>query len=457
MSADLHITEHGRALDAATFADAMAGFGLTPGARIAVGVSGGGDSMALVRLMADWAGARQIDIKAVTVDHRLRAEAAAEARQVTAWLEPLAIPHSVIAWEDGARETRDRSPQKAARDARYGLMAAWCAGEGRSHLFLAHHADDQVETFLIRLTRGSGVSGLAAMAPLAALNTVHGPILLARPLLGFAKADLAAVCRDFGQPWIEDPSNANAASTRVRFRQAARLLEEEGLTRARLLETVGHLQRAREALDQAAVHLIRTATAWDHFGAVRLGLKAWCAAPEEVALRALSRLLTAASGHVYGPRFESLTRLARQMRSGPWRDATLHGCFIAREGDCIVIHREAAQVNHTCAVNAGETIIWDGRFRIRMPENSSGGPFRIAPWTVEELPSAQASQGADVPRRLRATLPAVYDSVGLAYVPHAGFARDDLAANGAQAPEVACIPALSLAAGPQPLEESAIS
>jgi tRNA(Ile)-lysidine synthase len=439
VSTDLHLTEPSRVLDADIFADAMAAFGLKAGARIAVGVSGGGDSMALVRLLAPWARARDIDIKAIT--------------------------HTVLAWEEGAQERKDRSPQKAARTARYGLMAACCAAEGRSHLFLAHHADDQVETFLIRLTRGSGVSGLAAMAPLAALNTAQGPVLLARPLLSFAKADLTAVCRDLGQSWIEDPSNTNAAATRVRFRQAARLLEEEGLTRARLLETIGHMQRARTALDAAAAHLIRTATAWDHFGAVRLVLKAWRDAPEEVALRALSRLLTAASGHVYGPRFESLTRLARQMSTGPWRDATLHGCVIARDGDCIVIHREAAQVDHVCVVKAGETVIWDGRFRICVPEkitderNSemSWGPFRIAPWTGEDFASADALMAAEVPRRLRATLPALYDSFGAAFIPHAGFVRGDLAAAGAKAPEVACIPALSPAAGPQPLEDFVMS
>ena len=227
------------------FARVMAPFAIAAGARIAVAVSGGADSMALTRLLSAWAGAHGVNLAAVTVDHRLRAEAAAEARQVAGWLEPLGIAHTTLIWEQGAQEAKGRSLQKAARDARYGLMAAWCAAEGRSHLFLAHHADDQVETFLIRLTRGSGVSGLAAMMPATTLGTAGGSVVLARPLLGFAKADLLAVCRTLNQPWIEDPSNTNTASARVRFRQAARLLEEEGLTRGRLLETVGHMQRAR--------------------------------------------------------------------------------------------------------------------------------------------------------------------------------------------------------------------
>ncbi len=451
MSLGTSATLQDNTLGEEAFARVMAPFGIARGARIAVAVSGGADSMALTRLLAAWAGARGVDLAAVTVDHRLRAEAAAEAVQVAGWLAPLGIVHTTLAWEQGPQEPKNRSMQKAARDARYGLMAAWCVGGGRSHLFLAHHADDQVETFLIRLTRGSGVSGLAAMMPATALGTAGGSVILARPLLGFAKADLLAVCRTLNQPWIEDPSNTNMSSTRVRFRQAARLLEEEGLTRGRLLETVGHMQRARAALDQAASQLMRTATAWDEYGAVRLSLSAWCAAPDEIALRALSRLLTCAGGQVYGPRFESLTRIARALRSGPWRDATLHGCVIVREPDCILIHREAAPIDHVVSAKAGETIVWDGRFRIKLPVNMPYGPWRIASWTPED----SLAPLQDVAHRLRTTLPAVYDSFGMAALPHAGAVRDDLAAAGVEPLDVACIPALNTLLGVPPAEDPA--
>lgn len=413
----------------------MAPFSLKAGARIAVAVSGGADSMALTRLLAAWAGEAGVDLAAVTVDHRLRAEAAAEARQVAEWLVPHGIRHMTLAWEDGP-ESSTRSPQKAARDARYRLLADWCLQENRSHLFLAHHADDQAETFLIRLTRGSGVSGLAAMAPLTRLG---GGILLARPLLAFTKADLADVCRGLGQPWLEDPSNENRAATRVRFRQAARLLEDEGLSRERLLDTVAHMQRARAALEQAALQLLATAAAWDQFGAVRVSSRAWAAAPEEIGLRALAHLLTAAGGQTYGPRFESLTRIASQMRKGPWRDSTLHGCFIARDADCFVIHREAAQIDHVAGAAPGKPVLWDGRFRVTLPAGITGGPFRIAAWTGAEM----REKLPDVPARLRASLPAVCDSLGLAAVPHAGYMRADLAHGGVEPPDVACIPAAS--------------
>lgn len=434
MSAELTPAFPDNRLNGESFAAAMAPFGVRTGARIAVAVSGGADSMALTRLLAAWAAEASVDLAAVTVDHRLRAEAAAEARQVAEWLAAQRIRHVTLAWEEGPGSFGG-SPQKAARDARYRLMADWCLGEDRSHLFLAHHADDQAETFLIRLTRGSGVSGLAAMAPLTRL----GGILLARPLLAFTKADLAAVCRGLGQPWLEDPSNENRAAARVRFRQAARLLEDEGFSRERLLDTVAHMQRARAALDQAAHQLLATATAWDQYGAVRMSLRAWAAAPEEIGLRVLARLLTAAGGQVYGPRFDSLTRIAGRMRKGPWRDSTLHGCVVARDADCFVIHREAAQIDHVAAAVPGQPVVWDGRFRVTLPAGLDGGPFRIAAWAGAEA----REKLADVPARLRASLPAVYDSSGLAAAPHAGYLRADLARSGLEPPDVACIPASS--------------
>src|SRR5690606_28898682 len=124
------------------------------------------DSMALALLLAHWAGGRNVTLHALTVDHDLRDASVDEALQVERWMNAAGIPHTTLRWEDGrAYRARPGSAQEAARDARYELMLNWCAENGASHLFLAHHADDQAETFLMRLARGSGVDGLAAMAP----------------------------------------------------------------------------------------------------------------------------------------------------------------------------------------------------------------------------------------------------------------------------------------------------
>ncbi len=410
----------------AQFAAAMTAFRLPLGASVAVAVSGGADSLALALLLARWAKDRRVAAHALTVDHQLRAAAATEAVRVGAWLGAHDIPHTILRWDEGPHaRTFKRSAQSAARTARYRLMTDWCAANDCSHLFLAHHADDQVETFLLRLSRGSGVEGLAAMAP---MMLRHG-IVVARPLLGFTKLQLMSVCDGFGQSWIEDPSNQNTASTRVRFRQAQEVLEREGLTRERLLATVGHLQRARAALEHAVTALLAQGS-WDVFGVARLPVAALLDAPEEIALRALARLLTGAGGHSYGPRFESLVRLYARIGAGPWRDVTLHGCLVGRDGEQVMISREAAQITEDKTLTGNSSVVWDERFRLTLATEAA------AAFTVSCLKGAAQSAAlpetvraalAKIPFRVRRTLPVLFDAAGVAAVPHAGYTRADVA------------------------------
>jgi len=412
----------------AQFAAAMMPFRLPVAARVAVAVSGGADSMALVRLLADWAARHNVFVQGLTVDHRLREAAAAEAAQVGAWLARHDIPHETLVWDDGPHaRTLSRSAQAAAREARYGLMTEWCLAHDCSHLFVAHHADDQVETFLLRLSRGSGVDGLAAMAP----AVMRGGVTIARPLIAFAKDHLTAACRALEQPWIEDPSNQNPASTRVRFRQAQALLEREGLTRDRLLATVGHLQRARAALEHAVAALLSRGT-WDAFGTARLPVPDLLAAPEEIALRSLARVLTAAGGQEYGPRFESLERLYARLTAGPWRDATLHGCLIGREGDLLVVRREPVQITDEKTLTGTSSIVWDGRFKISLVVERSAGIFTLSRLASvgdrSQLCEAARAMLAEIPARVQSGLPALYDASGLAALPHARYVRADIAA-----------------------------
>ena len=127
---------------------------------IAIAVSGGGDSMALVLLADRWARAQGGRVTALTVDHGLRDGSSREAAQVATWLWGLEIAHTILPWTGPKPKT---GIQKAAREARYALMSDWCRGQGVLHLALAHNLEDQAETYLMRLGRGSGGDGLAAM------------------------------------------------------------------------------------------------------------------------------------------------------------------------------------------------------------------------------------------------------------------------------------------------------
>jgi tRNA(Ile)-lysidine synthase len=206
-------------IDAAEFATLMAGVEpFEPAPRIALGVSGGADSLALALLAASWARSRAGTAVALTVDHRLRRESAAEAAQIGAWLAARQIPHHTLLWED--HPPARRGLQAAARAARHRLLEEWCAENGVLHLLLAHHRQDQAETLLLRLARGSGVDGLAGMAAVAERRSCR----ILRPLLGVAPARLAATLELLAQPWVEDPSNQNPAYARARLRRSLSLL-----------------------------------------------------------------------------------------------------------------------------------------------------------------------------------------------------------------------------------------
>ena len=214
---------------------------------VAVAVSGGPDSLALLLLAA---AARPEGVAAATVDHRLRPESAGEAAFVAGICCRLGVPHAILTTTvpDGPAGL-----QAEARKARYAALGAWMAGEGLQILLTAHHADDQAETLLMRLQRGSGVGGLAGVRRRAALPGSEGKLTVCRPLLGWRRAELAAVVAQAGLEPIEDPSNSDADFDRVRMRRQKR--EAPWLDIAALARSAAALAQADEALDAMAARL----------------------------------------------------------------------------------------------------------------------------------------------------------------------------------------------------------
>ncbi len=305
------------------------GFGPPP-ARVAVAVSGGGDSLALLHLMADWQAAGGPELVAVTLDHGLRSEAAAEAALVAAQASARGVRHDVLHWTD--RPPGNLMAQ--ARAARTRLIGAWAQAQGAGAVALGHTADDLAETFLMRLARGSGVDGLSAMAP----RRRAGGALWVRPLLTARREDLRAFLRDRGLSWAEDPTNADPAYLRSRARAALRALAPLGITVATLAETAGRMARARAALEAATAELADRAARLEQ-GAVLIDRAALAAAPEEVALRLFAHALDWVAPGDYRPRFAALRRAFAAALAG--RAATLAGARLRARGPDIRISREA--------------------------------------------------------------------------------------------------------------------
>lgn len=294
----------------------------------AVAVSGGGDSVALMHLLASWAKRSGLPAPVVlTVDHGLRSDSSADARKVARWARALGLKTQVLRWT-GARPKADIEAE--AREARYRLMGAWLRKQRISALYVAHSEDDQAETFLLRLMRGSGLDGLAAMRPVAGYPlSAYRELRVIRPLLAIDRASLRGHLEGLGQDWLEDPMNGEERFARVRLRNVMPHLHAAGVTRARIAAAAAHLTRAREALDTVtAAVLVRCAHPMaDGF---QIDSVALTAAPREVGLRALSQILMQVSEQAYRPRFERLERLYDRLAAGQLGGgATLHGCRIA--------------------------------------------------------------------------------------------------------------------------------
>jgi tRNA(Ile)-lysidine synthase len=205
-------------------------------------VSGGPDSTALLLMAAEWGGAR---LHAATVDHGLRPESEAEAAEVARLAARLGVSHRVLRWEGAKPRTR---VQERAREARYDLLAAEALAVGAKVVVTAHHLDDQAETVLMRLARGSGLAGLAGMAA----RTTRGGVDIARPLLAIPKAELVAFCEARGVAVAEDPSNANPVYARPRWRKLKASLAAEGLDAPTLARLARRASMAEEALAASA-------------------------------------------------------------------------------------------------------------------------------------------------------------------------------------------------------------
>ena len=262
-------------------------------ARLALAVSGGPDSLALLLLAHAVLPGR---VEAATVDHGLRAESAGEAAGVAALCSSLGVPHATLTVSVAVT---DGSLQSAAREARYAALAGWMAERGLTALATAHHADDQAETLLMRLNRASGVAGLAGVRERGAVPGNPNALLL-RPLLGWRRAELGAVVAAAGIDPVDDPSNADDRFDRARLR--GQLAGAPWLDIAAIARSAGHLADADAALAWAAEREWREAVEKDG-----LGLTYSPRAPRAIALRVLARIVETLDGEA--PRGAAIARL----------------------------------------------------------------------------------------------------------------------------------------------------
>lgn len=289
-------------------------------------VSGGPDSTALMLLAAAWGGqAGRPPISVATVDHGLRLGSRDEAETVGRWARALGLAHGVLTWQGAKPRTR---LHERARKARYALLATHATEAHASHIVVAHHADDQAETVLFRLIRGSSLGGLGGMAPFTDLDG----LTLARPFLDVPKTRLMATLRAAAQPSFDDPSNADERFARARLRRLMPLLADEGLDRDALLRLAGRAARVEDALQRLAADRLDGLQTSGATGGAALDVRPLASAPPEIVLRVVRSLISEIKPEGAAVRLDRLEeligRLLPALRAGKPFKGTLAGTIL---------------------------------------------------------------------------------------------------------------------------------
>ena len=311
---------------------------------IALAVSGGPDSTALMLLAARWRDALTTKPKlvAVTVDHGLRKESKGEAAAVARLARKLNIPHRTVRWNGRKPST---GVQEKARAARYRLLGEAAQKAGAAHILTAHTLDDQAETVLIRMSRGSGLTGLGAMTRIAPLPPDgKSLVVLVRPLLDITKARLIATLDIAKIPYADDPSNRNPRFARSRLRGVMGALAEEGLDATRLAQLARRLKRAEGAIEAAVDRAMNELTVeLSPPGSLCIEASRFADLPAEIALRLLGRAVARAGdeGPVELGKLEALkcaVDRAQTAREGRFR-RTLAGAVVTLTDRQLIVER----------------------------------------------------------------------------------------------------------------------
>ncbi|KIC51189.1 hypothetical protein RA29_04850 [Tateyamaria sp. ANG-S1] len=380
--------------------------GSAPPAKLGVAVSGGGDSVALTATLVHYCRDNDVELHVITVDHGLREEAKDEIALVTDLCSRWNLPHHVEYWTgwDGQGNL-----QAAARDARYELIADWAYANRIGTVALGHTADDQAETFLMRLARGAGVDGLSAMA---ARRVRHG-ITWVRPFLGIERSALRNYLRASQIAWSEDPSNQSRQFERVRVRDALTILGTLGIRAETLVEVADHMARSREALDWQTFLAAQDMAQVIH-GVIAIDLAKFRLLPQEIARRLMVHTLGWTSQHAYPPRKEPVARAIAAVRTG--QSATLDGCQVSVENGMIWVFRELNAVKDmVCEVGD----MWDDRWLITGPEDDPD--LEVRPLGYEALAGIDGWREIGLPRAALAASPAVWYNDELVAAPFVGF------------------------------------
>jgi len=300
----------------------------------ALGVSGGADSLCLSYFSKIYATEFKNKVHVLIVDHKLRKDSYKEALKVKKILIKRDIQSKILRWKG---KIPLKNIQSNARDIRYSLISEYCQNKNIKYLITAHHLDDQIENFFIRVLRGSGLTGLSSMSETVDYSS---KLKIIRPFLNIKKADLKFATLNFFKTYIRDPSNDNDKFLRVRIRKYRKNMEEEGLDTNKVIKTVNNLLSANKALNFYKNQALYKHVSFLSKNKCLINKKIFSEEAGEIVFKSFSDILSLISGTYYPPRSKKIINLIERVRKNKISKSTLGGCVIEKKGSYILVSKE---------------------------------------------------------------------------------------------------------------------
>jgi len=303
--------------------------------KFALAVSGGSDSLCLAYFSKVYSSEFNNKIYVLIVDHKLRKESRKEALKVKKILKKRKIPSSILSWKGAIPKS---NIQKKARDIRYSLISNFCLNKNIKYLITAHHEDDQIENFFIRLLRGSGLTGLSSMSGNSKYNR---NLKIIRPFLNFKKSDLKYITLNYFKTYIKDPSNENEKFLRVRIRKYRRDMIKEGLDTGKIIKTVNNLISANQALNFYKKKAVYKHVSFLSKSKCLINRQIFLDEADEIIFKSFSDILSLISGTYYPPRSRKVINLIDRVKKNKFVKSTLGGCIVEESDNFISITKES--------------------------------------------------------------------------------------------------------------------
>ncbi len=298
-----------------------------------VAVSGGPDSLALCFLSKIYSLKKNLKVKYLHVDHKLRNNSTKEARIIKLLLKKLSSNLEILTWKGKKPKS---NIQSIARDKRYELLINKAKKLKIKNILLGHHQDDLIENFFIRILRGSGLNGMVSFDK----KTNQQNINLIRPLLKFLKKDLEQIAKKVFKNYIEDPSNKNEVYKRVKIRNFIKNLENEGLDKDKFWLTIKNLKFANESVKYFVKQNLKDNSTISNLNKFVILNKNFFYQPEEVVFRSLTEVLKIVGKKYYPVRGKKVDKLIDEIKHVNSFKITLGNCIIKKVSNSIIVSKE---------------------------------------------------------------------------------------------------------------------